>query len=73
MDDKPAPSTYSLMAERALAEIQAKEDAALVKKLLTGRAELDENEARYRQLAQKYGGNRKARRRARAEARKKKR
>lgn len=60
-----------MMAERALAEIQAVEDAAMVKKLLTARAELDEREARYRQLVTKYGSNRRARRKARAEVNKK--
>lgn len=35
--------------------------------LLTGRASLDEREAKYRKLVAMYGGNRRARRRARAE------
>lgn len=67
MDDKRPPT----LAERALADIQAEEDAATVKKLLTGRQEIDEREARYRQLVSKYGSNRKGRRRARAEANRK--
>jgi hypothetical protein len=40
--------------------------------LLTGRAELDVREATYRKLVAQYGGNRRARRRARAEVRRKK-
>lgn len=72
MDEKTKPyGIHSLMAERALADIQAEEDAATVKKLLTGRQGIDEAEARYRQLLSKYGNNRRGRRRARAEARKK--
>jgi hypothetical protein len=35
--------------------------------LLAGRAELDAREAKYRKLVADYGGNRRARRRARAE------
>lgn len=40
--------------------------------LLLGRGKLDEKEARYAKLAAEYGGNRKARRRARAEVNRKK-
>lgn len=56
--------------ELALADIQAEEDKATIA-MLTKRAELDATEARYRKLAAVYGGNRRARRRARAEVRKK--
>jgi hypothetical protein len=38
--------------------------------LLTGKAALDAREAKYRQLVVLYGGNRRAKRRARAEVRK---
>lgn len=46
-------------------------DELAARKLLTGRAELDKVEARYQHLVAKYGGNRHGRRRARAEASKK--
>lgn len=58
------------VAEHALAEIQAEEDKATISKLMA-RAKLDETEARFHKLAAQYGGNRKARRRARAEVNKK--
>lgn len=38
--------------------------------MLTGRSDIDAREAKYRQLVAQYGGNRRARRRARAEIRK---
>jgi len=51
-------------------EADADETARARVQMLTARAKLDEQESRYRQLVEAYGGNRRARRRARAEVRK---
>lgn len=60
-------------ADAAVADLlpQSDETARERVALLTGKAELDAREALYRKLAAEYGGNRRARRRARAETRKK--
>ena len=56
---------------RALAELERLVNARKAAGLLVERQRSDETEAVYRQLVAKYGGNRHGRRRARAEARRK--